>query len=120
VWTLIEIQVGILAACAPTIRPVLHELIRNGLFSGIVSAASSVISRESSRLHMEGPLRVCDQGYPQHEARTHGGSDQQEIIQLYDMADKDLSIAEHVDRPEIKEHGAIHVVKGNVMGLEHD
>ncbi|KAL5430183.1 hypothetical protein PMIN05_010374 [Paraphaeosphaeria minitans] len=119
VWTLIEIQVGILAACAPTIRPVLRELIHNGLFSGLVSAASSVISRKSSRSHMQGSYNDSDRGHPEYESRLKGGADE-EIIRLHDMAGANSSSAEHVDGSEAPKRGAIHVSKGYTVGAGHE
>ncbi|KAL5371989.1 hypothetical protein DPSP01_013835 [Paraphaeosphaeria sporulosa] len=120
VWTLIEIQIGILAACAPTIRPVLRELVHNGLFGGLVSAASSIISRKSSRSRMQGSSNGSDRGHPQYEARLKGGADEEEIIQLHDMAGANSSRAEHMDGSEAPKPGAIHVSKGYTVGAGHE
>lgn len=120
VWTLIEIQVGILAACAPTIRPVLHEVIQNGLFGSLVSAASSIISRKSSRSHLQGSSNGSDRGQPQYESHLKGGADEEEIIQLHDMAGANSTSAEHVDGPEVPNNGTIHVSKEYMVGAGHE
>jgi hypothetical protein len=118
VWTLIEIQVGILAACAPTIRPVMRELVQNGIFGGLVSSVSSVISKKSSRSNMHD----SDHGATHYNSRTKGGVDEEEIIQLHDMAGANTSdvSAEHVDDHDVAKNGAIHVSKGYRVGSEHE
>jgi hypothetical protein len=117
VWTLIEIQVGILAACAPTIRPVIRELVQNGMFGSIVSSVSSIISRKSSRSNIEG----SDHG-AQYSSRMKGGADEEEIIQLHDMAGANTSdvSAEHADDHSMAKSGTIQVSKGYRVGSEHE
>jgi hypothetical protein len=111
VWTLIEIQVGIIAACAPTIRPIIHELVHNGLFGSLSSAAGSVRSRKSSRSQIEGSSNSSDREHPQYETRRNGGADEEDTIQLHDMAGAKSLSTEHADRLEINKHGAVHVSK---------
>ncbi|KAF2438359.1 hypothetical protein P171DRAFT_159410 [Karstenula rhodostoma CBS 690.94] len=115
VWTLIEIQVGILAACAPTIRPVIRELVHNGLFSGLMSAASSIVSRKISRSN----IQDSDHAHSQYESRLKGGADEEEIIQLHDMSGANSSSAEHVYGPEVHKNGTIHVSKGYTVDEGH-
>ncbi|ORY03052.1 hypothetical protein BCR34DRAFT_605379 [Clohesyomyces aquaticus] len=83
VWTLIEIQIGILAACAPTIRPVLRDLVQNGIFGRILSSARSIVSNKSSRSNNSGS------GSARHK---HSGEDG---LPLHDMSGS--ASAEHVD-----------------------
>lgn len=116
VWTLVEIQVGILAACAPTIRPVMREVIANGIFSGLVSSVSSIISRKSSRSNIGGSSNGAE---PQYASHLKGGADEEEIIQLHDMTDRHTASAEHVDPSKMAKNGAIHVSKNYTVGGGH-
>jgi hypothetical protein len=111
VWTLIEIQVGILAACAPTIRPIIRELVHNGLFGGLPSAGGSVRSRKSSRSQIEGSSNGSDREHPQYETRRNGGAGEEVTIQLYDMAGAKSLSTEHAIKSEIDKHSAVHVSK---------
>ncbi|KAL1596496.1 hypothetical protein SLS60_009143 [Paraconiothyrium brasiliense] len=113
VWTLIEIQVGIIAACAPTIRPVMRDLIRNGIFGSLVSSVSSIISRKSSRSNIDGS---SDHAHPHYGSHLKGGVEDEEIIQLHDMAGANTASAERVDDPRVPQNGAIHVSKGYMVG----
>ncbi|OAL01240.1 hypothetical protein IQ06DRAFT_293343 [Phaeosphaeriaceae sp. SRC1lsM3a] len=117
VWTLVEVQVGILAACAPTIRPVMRELIQNGIFSGLVSSVSSIVSRKSSRSNIGGSAGSAEPHYASH---LKGGADEEEIIQLHDMTDRHTASAEHVDNSKAAKNGAIHVSKGYMVGAGHE
>ncbi|KAF2789755.1 hypothetical protein K505DRAFT_328021 [Melanomma pulvis-pyrius CBS 109.77] len=72
VWTLIEIQVGILAACAPTIRPVLRDVVKNGLVGSILSSARSIVSRKSSRSNISN----SDSTRPEHRLKRSLSGDE--------------------------------------------
>lgn len=112
-WTLVEIQVGIIAACAPTTRPVMRNVIQSGIFGGLVSSVSSIISKKSSRSNIQGS---SDHALPQYGSHLKGGVDDEEVIQLHDMAGSNKASAEHVSDSYTPKHGAIHVSKGYEVG----
>jgi hypothetical protein len=94
-------------------------MISNGMFSGLVSAPSSVISKASSQLHMEGSLKVCDYNYPQHGALIDEGADPRNSIPLHDIVDPGSSSVEHENKPEVTKHNQIHVLDRGATGVGH-
>ncbi|KAF2756406.1 hypothetical protein EJ05DRAFT_64279 [Pseudovirgaria hyperparasitica] len=48
-WTLIEIQLGILAACSLTIRPILHEIAAHGPIHSLLTSTRSLLSGRGSQ-----------------------------------------------------------------------
>ena len=98
----------------------MRELVQNGIFGSLVSSVSSIISRKSSRSNIEGSLKGSDHAHPHYGTHLKGGVDDEEIIQLHDMAGANTASVEHVDDPEAPKNGAIHVSKGYTVGARHE
>jgi hypothetical protein len=114
VWTLIEIQVGILAASAPTIRPVLRELVQSGIFGSLVSSVRSIVSGSRSRSNISGS------DHAQTQYGVKGSVDKDEVIQLHDMSGLTSASAEHVNDDNMPNNSAINVSKGFTVDSRHD
>jgi hypothetical protein len=91
VWTLVEIQVGIIAACAPTIRPVMRNLVQRGIFGTLPSPANSVMSRRSEQSDVQGSV---DHTLPRNGSHIKGGVGDMESIHLQEMAGSKAASAE--------------------------
>jgi hypothetical protein len=96
---------GIIAACAPTIRPIMRDMIENGIFSGLLSSGNSIISRKSSLCNIQGSPGPVNS---HHTSNLKGGADE-EMFHLNDMADTNKASV-HVDGPKVARNDAIHVL----------
>ena len=103
VWTLVEIQVGIIAACAPTIRPAVRMLIQRGFFDNHLRSGSSAAIKRSSQSNVHISTNHALPSFKSHNKR---GVEDEDAIHLHTLTNLNTANVENSNDSEVPKHGA--------------